>query len=400
MASAAALLAGASMVTSCAAATAPRAPATPAAARGTDPPPGATLFSAAFKSRKLKGWKVDRSAWHVTGDGTVSFTGAGTGQMLAPFSTRATHDFAVEAEVEAVGPALHPEAGYGVEVRGAWPSQGIAGGSHFSATPELNEPLLLWGRDSVGGADVALGAGYNTYRLEVHGRDYTLFINGRRIVRFTIGKFGKGTTVGVWSLNQQILVNSFKVTQLRSAKPLAALPAVEVVDLRPQDVPSSLAPGDGHFATNQELARLNRVPLATLAGAGNIISYHTSYIALSQPDFGPVWATASVDAFLSPDTAQTSLTTRLAGLGQLWSGNTNYAASTVGGLGDEAHALGYEYFAGNYDATQVAIVFRRGRYVVSVSESFVQGGGVTRSDLVAQSTALARIVDGRIQGLG
>jgi hypothetical protein len=395
MISAGALLAGASVVTACSAASAPRPPATPAVSGRADPSPGARLFSAAFKTAKLKGWTADRSVWRVDGSGIVTFTGTGAGQMLAPFSTARTHDFAVEATIEAVGPALHPDSGYGVEVRGAWPSHGIAAGSHLSTSPELNEPLLMWGRDSVGGADVALSPGYNTYRLEVHGKEYTLFVDGQRIVRFKIGTFSRGTRVGVWSMNQQVLVKSFTVTQLGSAKPLATLPAVEAVDLRPQDVPTSLTAGAGHFSTNQEVARLNKVPLTTLAGAGNIISYSTSYVAPSRPSFGPTWLAAYVFAFLSPDNAEADLTGRLTALQRTWSGNTNYAAGPVSALGDEGHALGYEYFAGDYDATAIGILFRRGRYEVVVVENFVQGGGFTRADLVAQTTALATIIDAR-----
>jgi hypothetical protein len=392
------LLGGASIIGSYAAAAAPRNAHAPASPLGRAyPGAGATLYSAAFKATKLKGWSADKAAWRVNGGGKAIFNGLGTGQMLAPFSTGRTRDFAVEAKIEAVRPSSLPDSGYGVEVRGAWPLRGIAAGSHFSATLELNEPLLMWGRDSVGGSDVTLSPGYNTYRLEVHNRDYTLYVDGHRTVRFRVGSFSKGTKVGLWSMNQQILVASFKVMRLKAAKPLVALPAIEAVDLQPQDVGSGLVPGAGHFSTNEELARLDKVSLVELAGAGDVISYHTVYTAPSLPGWGPTSVTGEVYAFSSPQMAENDLTARVTSVQRSWSGNTNYATSSVSGLGQEAHALGFEYFAGSYDGTQISVTVRDGSIEVAIYVNFVQGGGITRSQLVAQVIALAKIVDGRIQ---
>jgi hypothetical protein len=70
------------------------------------------------------------------------------------------------------------------------------------------------------------------------------------------------------------------------------------------------------------------------------------------------------------------------------------------GLGDEGHQLSLEYDLSSYGqtihSTIVYVGFGRGVYDAFLSEVFIREG-MSHSEKVADATALARIIDGRIQ---
>lgn len=175
---------------------------------------GTTIYKAAFARDHLKGWTISAGpVWHVTRKGIATFDGSGSGMVLAPFSTRGMHDFAVQASIRAVGTSS--DSAYGVLVRsrglsGDLAFSGVEGGmSLSSSTPEFSRPLLSWNEDRIGGANVTLNTGYNTYRVDVHGADFTLTVDGHQIVQFTIADYGDASQyaqVGLWSQKQKMQV--------------------------------------------------------------------------------------------------------------------------------------------------------------------------------------------------
>src|SRR5438270_2758269 len=154
------------------------APVRPMSASGT------VLFRGAFVKNHLDGWSVASGhSWHVNKSGVAAFPG-GDGVMLAPFSTAGRRDFSVQASIRAGG-SSQIESGYGILVR-AEGVRGVEGGSFASSSgPAFNRPLIAWDHNTVGGADVPLGSGYNTCRLDGHGSGFTLYVDGKQLVQLT-----------------------------------------------------------------------------------------------------------------------------------------------------------------------------------------------------------------------
>jgi hypothetical protein len=359
------------------------------------------LFQSTFRTTGLKGWiRTNRALWHVTRGGIVTFDGSTTGLILAPFSIAGVHDFAVQASLQAVGNADNPVSGYGVLVRGGPNPSGISAGSFSSQDNSFfSGPLFVWGTDSIGGSAVPLHSGFNTYRVEVHGTDYTLAIDGKKAVQFTIADFSSGTRVGIWSLNQKLQVKSFKVTRLAKATPLPALPPVKAVNLTAPDVASPLQVAFDHYYSNAELARAAGVPVVDLDDAGLLVTHEAAFAPAQPPQSGPYAVSSYVYGYSSTPAAATGLGNDWPDFQKRWAASLRFSAGDLTGLGDEAHQLSFDYtetgFGGSgFPATLVGIFFQRGAYEVTLFEDFVAG---SRADMIAAATALAKVVDGRIQ---
>jgi hypothetical protein len=364
------------------------------------------VYKAAFGKKRLKGWVVASGpAWHVGQKGIATFDGSDAGTVLAPFSTHRMHDLSVQASIRVVGTSTQYVSGYGVVVR-AVGGTGVDGGTFASSVDDrYNRPLLVWKGESVGGTNAILRPGYNTYRVDVHGSDFTLSIDGHQIIQFTITDYSDSSVypaVGLWSLYRKIQVKSFTVSRLRTAAPLPAAPPVKALDLAPADVPAGLSPLGGAYYTGQELDDLRNHPAGTENAEGLLLGYQASFGTASPPTSGPFGLYSYVYAFRSSQDARSSLSRNWPRFQKEWSG-PNFAASDVSGLGDEAHQYIVDYTETGYGpsvpSTMVGVFFRRGGYEINMFEDFVQGS-MPRSAMAAQATALAKIVDGRIQGAG
>jgi hypothetical protein len=360
------------------------------------------VFTAKF-SKGLTGWtRGSAASWKVTSNGLVTSSGT-SDELLAPFSTAKLHDFAVQATIKPVGSPLQSTSGYGVVVRAKTPKNGISGGSVTSDNPEYNTPLILWNDNSVGGARATLTTGFNTFRMEVHGTDYSLSINGTHIVSFTIAGVSPAATfthVGIWTVGQKLQVKSLTVTKLGVANALTPRPPVDAVNLVTGDVPAGFQSLGNSFFTDEELAQLDDETADTVTSTGLLLSHQASFGAQSQPTSGPYAVNSYVYAYSSPETAAAALagdwTTEQAAKGQ----NPNYSTTPLSGVGNEAYVLFYDYSESGYgtpfNGTLASIFFRSGSYEVTVFEDFV-AGTVSQADMQADVTALAKVMDARIQ---
>ncbi len=363
-----------------------------------------TAFTASF-SKGLKGWTHGDAAHWKTSGATVTFSGNGD-ELLAPFSTAKLHDFAVQAMIKAVGKPLQATSGYGVVVRAQTPQNGITGGSVTSDNPEYNLPLLIWGDSSIGGSPATLHAGFNLYRIEVHGTDYSLFINGTHIVSFTITDMSAAGTykrIGLWASAQKIQAKALTVTRLGTATALPAAPHVQQINLQTGDVPSAMQPLGNSYITDEELAQLNSATVDSVTSTGLLLSHQTGYATSPVPASGPYGVFSYVYAYSTPDTAATGLTQDVGNEQGTKDQNPNFSMGTAPDVGDEAHSFMYDYTETDSGATVtgtiVAIFFRRGTFEVTVFEDFI-AGSLSPTDMLAQTTALAKTMDARIQQLG
>jgi hypothetical protein len=373
---------------------------------------GATLYNAAFGKKGLKGWTVFGPAWQVNKKGIVTYDRAGKGQvaslLLAPFSTQGLHDFSVQASIAVVG--THQYAiNYGLVVRAQGP-RGVYASVGEGVSPydlDVDGPFLIWDTDSIAGAAVTLPPGYNRFRVDVHGTDFTLSVNGHRLVQFTIPTYGDSSThvrvgVSAWA-SRVIYVKSFVVTRLAAAPPLPAAPPLKKVNLGVADGTAALPYLDGTYVTPGERAYLTSTSVRTVRASGFRLGYGVSFEldspSNSPPTSGPYRVFSTVDAYRSSHMSAAALTKDLAAVKQRWAGSST-SSGDLTGLGDEAHDVVATYSEPNYSAQfparEVTILYRRGPYEVRLIEDGVRAG-TSRDDAISAATALATIIDQRIQ---
>jgi hypothetical protein len=377
------------------------------------------LYQATFKTHGLKGWTqyaegtASSSSWHVTRKGILIFDGPAQGEAEAqsPFSVAHLSNFAVEAQIQAVGqPSNSQFSGYGVVVRNAdqpatfttrSTATGVMGGLYSS--PGGAE--LVWYPDEVGGVAPTLNPGYNLFRVEVHGNDYSLFINGQLIVSFPIALSRTGTHVGLWALSQKLQVKSFHIVRLPSAAALPAIPPIKALTLGPSDVPSGyVLAGRADYFTLAEYAQLNNVTHAAGTTAGFVLGYGAYYLAPTAPTSGIYVVYSEVDAYTSAENAHAAVSINWANTQALVKAGvpdaTDLASGDVSGLGDEAHWFSFDttetYYGSSFKATTMSILFHRGTFDDLVSAWFVQGT-VSHDDMLNEVKALAATVDARSQ---
>ncbi len=355
------------------------------------------LYRSTFGTTGLRGWHI-HGLWHAGSDGVAGMIGSNSGQILAPVSVAHLRNFRVTASIRAVGPPGPPPSpeiqAYGLDLRSTIWKPGVRGGSFLSYP--YPGPNLAWSNQRVGGNDVTLDPGFNTYRVDVHGNDYTLTINGLQIVQFPINPRSTGTRVGIWSDHRQIEVKGFTVTRLGGAFPLQKAPPMQALSLGRSDIPRSLRAAGGHYLTLEELAREGTESIDAIQARGEVLSYDARYDQTSGPSTLPWELAVSMAAYNSREAAQKALVEMEFGPGG--PDNATVAHWVVGdlnGLGDGASILSYD----SGGSTYVFITFRREAYVVRVVTVFLQGF-VTHSEMVNQTGALAKIIDRHIRQAG
>jgi hypothetical protein len=271
----------------------------------------------------------------------------------------------------------------------------------FYSSPGSAE--LVWYPDEVGGNAPRLHAGYNTYRVTVHGNDYSLSINGQSIVDFPITPSHRGSHIGLWGLAQKLQVKSFQVFRLSSATALPAVPPIKAMALGPSDVPSGFVlAGRADYYTAEEEARLDNVSASALLNKGYVLGYSTDFLAPSAPTTGAYEADSLILAYTSTANAHAAWsadwTSAPTVVKQGAPDAANFASGDVSGIGDEAHWLSYDtsenYYGPPFKITRLAILFRRGTYEDIVGGTFVQGT-VSHDDMLKAVTAWAQVVDNR-----
>lgn len=382
--------------------------------RSSVPPQSTVLYQAAFKTKRLKGWRADDlSQWHVSRSGVLTNNGSGTGNpVLAPFSTKGISDFAVEASIASVPRITAAINGYGLIVRGqVHAAGGIRGGSWFSsahgaAISAWNGPYVVWGTpstpytESVGGTAPTRRSGYNTYRIEVHGTDYALYLNGHLVIRFPISEDGGKVRVGLWSYGEKIQVRSFRVIRLPSAPPLAALPPVKALNLGPIDVPANFQASTARYLTDEELYREVDPSLAAANRSdGRIIGYDTYFSAKHPPSAGLLEVEAYINAFKSAPWAHDWLALTRTSNQQICPTHANCTLGDLTGVGDEAYWVKVDYLDNGTNATEMLVNYHRGAYAGWIYGGYARGT-VSQTDMLAQVTSWVKIVDGRIQHSG
>jgi hypothetical protein len=352
------------------------------------------LYRSTFGNAGLKGWHIN-GWWHRGAQGIGSVIGLGSGEILAPISVSRLRNFSVLASIKAVDspdqPAYSESQSYGLDVRATIWKPGVRGGSYLSYP--YPGPNFGWSDQRVGGNDIILNPGFNTYRVDVHGNDYTLTINGVQIVQFPITRSGTGSRVGIWSDHRQIELRDFIVTRLGGTFPLRKAPPMQALLPSRSDIPRSLRAAGGHYFTPEELARDGSDSIDAIQARGEVLSYEARYDQSGGPSTLPWLLNVTMTAYNSVEAAQKALVEASFGPGEPDNAIVaHWVVSDLSGLGNGASVLSYD----SGGSTFIFITFRRGPYVVRVVTLFLPGF-VTHSEMVNQTTTLATIIDRHIK---
>jgi hypothetical protein len=354
------------------------------------------LYRSTFGTTGLRGWHIN-GVWHAGSDGVAGVIGSNSGEILAPFSVTRLRNFRVTASIRAVGPPGNPPypetQSYGLDLRARVGKSGVRGGT-FLSLPYAG-PGLGWSDQRALGNDITLHHGFNIFRIDVHGTDYTLWINGAQIVQFPIVRSSAGTRVGVWTDHRKIDVKNFMVTRLGDAVPLKTAPPMKALSLGRSDIPRGLQAEGGYYSTPEAIAREWSQSIDMIRERGEILAYTTLY---GQGSDGPPLATfleVTITAYSSITFAQKGLIDALPGSDTPGPAYGDWVVTDLRGLGDGASLLSYNF----QGLTDIFVYLRRGPYVVTLGSIFVEGS-VAHSEMVNQAAALATIIDRHIKKAG
>jgi hypothetical protein len=125
------------------------------------------------------------------------------------------------------------------------------------------------------------GTSWHTYRLEVRGVDYRLYVDGKQMVEYTIYDHQAPTHAGIFSTLQSVHVRNFSVTALSGAAPtpLPKIPYASLV-VQPTDLPNTLfgVPDEQHVFTDAQSAVRNGTALSDVEASGQIATYGVDYL--------------------------------------------------------------------------------------------------------------------------
>lgn len=360
--------------------------------------------SAVAATKALYSWKLPVKGqvglWTVS-KRVLAYQGDQNDAVFAPYKLRGTN-FAIQAQIKNNGPSgiATNLPGYGLVVRTriSDPHTSVVGGSYFSDNGEDINPELYWNGQTVGGTAFDPKSSWHLYRLEVQGDQYTLLIDGKKMVQYTIPDYPHPTRVGVFSTYYKIQVRNFRIEAMGAATShVTTAPELRRFNLTLADLPT-----DGyfdsylsHWFTNEEAARIRNVSLDSLVTRGRIIAYETDFYVLS-PEYTDVYC--SVTAFTSPAGAQADMSDRLIHFRQVYSTDPqfkNYRDLGGLGIGDSSGGFSFEYTVAGLHIRTVVIYVQRGRYVTTLRIPFYASFPIDQN--LAISTSLAKIIDARIQ---
>lgn len=237
--------------------------------------PSHVLYAADWQSG-LAGWQV-QGGYQVT-DGMLTYTGSGSGDALAPYSTAGLKSFAVVADIQAASYTNATLHSFGPFVRYtlADRDKGIYPGIDF-LHGSTNTAALYW----QGNVDnYALGPAFDPgttfhrYWVEVQGKAYRLLIDGRQVVPWTgIAEYHGLHGVGVTSNLTVMAVRSFRVLSLRP-RPIKHLRHTRPLEERVLTASAVGVPGgQGLFLGNGQEARSSGLDVPSLRRHHRVLGY-------------------------------------------------------------------------------------------------------------------------------
>jgi hypothetical protein len=288
----------------------------------------------------------------------------------------------------------------------------VAGGSFFDTdfkkNQEDNMPELFWNGQTFGEAAFQPGTAWHLYRLAVQGSQYSLSIDGKPMVSYTISDYPSPASVGVISWYYGVQVKSFEVVAIGPASSTIPFDSV------PRD--ANLTPGDlpltGYYYSslrhwyslrevsreNDAIAREDHLNRASLDTPGRGVSYGVDYGAYSR-DLEDIYS--SITVFDTAQDAQASIPRKLAILKQTATqlpNARNIQDLTGLSVGDVSGGMRADASSQGVNARVIVVDFARGRYTLTLRLLVDPdpGWAPDAAKSVQLALDLARIVDSRL----
>jgi hypothetical protein len=357
-------------------------------------------------------WKIPKKgqvgAWKAK-NGVLSYDGASVGAALPRYTVPAHANFAVQAMIRTTGPGAVSAAlnGFGLIAREqrSNPHTSVAGGSFFDANFQTNQednmPELYWNGQTIGQMAFQPGNAWHLYRLAVQGDLYSLSIDGKPMVAYTVTDYPSPTSVGVFAWYYQVQVKRFEVDSIGpQATPVPFDPVPRDANITVSDLPTTgfYLPYLHHWYSNEESARESNVSVASLQTAGRVVSYGVDYYASSR-DFSDIYS--AITEFGTAAQAQAFYQARLQVLrqtGMAIPGAHDFQDLSGLGLGDASGGFRVDGGTQGLNVRAIVIFFVRGRYtaLLRVSTDPDPDWAPDAARSVQQVTDLGRIIDGRL----
>jgi hypothetical protein len=347
-------------------------------------------------------------AWTAS-NGVLSYGGGGVGTAMPRYTVPAHTNFAVQAMLRTTGPGpLTADLnGFGLVAREKRSDahRAVAGGSffntYFNPDQENNTPELYWNGQTIGQEDFQPGSTWHLYRLTVQGDQYSLSIDGKPMVMYSVPDYPSPRVVGVFSWYYQVKVKHFEVDSIgTAATQLPFDPVPRAANLTVGDLPTtgSYRPYLSHWYSNEETAREDNVSLSSLQAAGRIVSYGVEFYPYSR-DVTDIYSVIS--AFGTSEEARAFFQARFPVLeqaGQSVPGEHNFQEFSGLNLGDVSAGFRVDGSEQGVNARAVLIYFVRGRYteLLRLGTDPDPGWAPDPAATAAIAIGLAQTIDARL----
>jgi hypothetical protein len=233
------------------------------------------------------------------------------------------------------------------------------------------------------------------FRLEVHGDVYRLFVNGRLVVGpVQTAAFRGGRRVGIASDQFRLDVKDFEVLALPEAhvRQVISDDSLAALYVDPHAMPG-FSVTNRQLVSNQELARVDDLPLAELQSNGRIVSVVTGLSG------GPQSALLSVVFAVHMCRTQAGaawLYTTLLDLAQRYTRNLpHYADTSLPGLGDRNALLSFSAGAAGSPTIVEDLVLQSGVYTATAYMTFSADATTIDQQVAVVAHLLAALVHAR-----
>jgi len=184
-------------------------------------PASSTLLYASSWQHGTLGWSsTGHNGWHTV-NGQLLFDGAGSSAIIAPIRLVNRLNYAVEATIQTTGQHGNYNDGYGFGLvfrakKGfdVYPHPGApsALGAGMVQSVAAISGVWVYAEDNkLASTNFDPGTAWHTYRVEVRGNSIRLLIDGQLACHVKSNQFLGNPRVGLYSIESEIGVGSFKV---------------------------------------------------------------------------------------------------------------------------------------------------------------------------------------------
>lgn len=187
----------------------------PASTTLAQPKHGTLVYHWYFKNGMGR-WISSTTGWTVSG-GVLRYDGKNNSMLKSPYELPSyLSNFAVVAKIKGVARvATGPVYGFGVGAYYGLDPLTFGTNGGYGCFYCQHPGAYVWSSFTRARKVMAVPAGFHTYRLEVRDRQYTLLMDGKKIVQATVKNAMVGPALVIYASLYRIEVKAFRVFSLQ-----------------------------------------------------------------------------------------------------------------------------------------------------------------------------------------